>query len=144
MQERLKERQAKQKGYYDIHAKRLPELHTGDNVRMQSGDKWKPAVVLKQHDQPRSYVVCTPEGRRFRRNRKHLRPTVETVFPTAGESDVTDVMDCDSTLSADRVTTHTHSSAPAQNTDTGDSSDLTQPYRTRSGRLVKTPQRFKE
>lgn len=96
VQGRLKERKAKQRGYYDVHAKRLPELHAGDKLRMQSGDKWKSAVVLKQHDQPRSYVVCT--RRRFMRNRKHLRSMAEIVFPPAAESSVTDVMDCNNTL----------------------------------------------
>lgn len=134
----------KQTFYYDVHAKRLPEFHAGDMVRMQSGDKWKPAVVLKQLDQPRSYLVRSPEGKKLRRNGKHLRPTAETVFPPAVKSDVTGVVELDNTLSADEVTTQTHSSAPVQSTDIVHLSDLTQPYKTRSRRVVKSPQRFQE
>lgn len=54
VQDRLRQRQEKQATYYDLHAKRLGELHAGDKVRMQSGDRWRPAVVLQQLDQPRS------------------------------------------------------------------------------------------
>ncbi|KAJ8336302.1 hypothetical protein SKAU_G00396450 [Synaphobranchus kaupii] len=86
---KLKDKQAKQKSYYDRQAKHLPELHAGENVRMQSGDTWKPAVVLQELGQQRSYVVRTPEGRMFRRNRRHLRETAERAFPSsAAEQDV--------------------------------------------------------
>lgn len=69
----LKDRQLKQKSSYDRHAKQLPQVCAGENVRMQTGDTWKPAVVLKEHEQPQSYVFRTPEGRNLRRNRRHLR-----------------------------------------------------------------------
>uniref|UniRef100_A0A3P8TE00 Integrase catalytic domain-containing protein n=1 Tax=Amphiprion percula TaxID=161767 RepID=A0A3P8TE00_AMPPE len=135
----LKIKQAKQN--YDHHAKPLPELHKGENVRMPSGDKWKPAVVLKRHNQPRSYVVCTSEGRMLRRNRRHLRQTAESVFPpTAAESDVD--MNCEKTPSADTVQSHTQSLATTLSSHTCNPSTLGQPYRTRSGRLVKAPLRY--
>ena len=143
--DKLKEKQAKQKSYYDVHAKRLPELHAGENVRMQSGNSWKPAVVLSEHGQPRSYVVRTPEGRVFRRNRRHLRETAEREFPSSADrQDANMDMDCENSSHATQenaraeISTHT----PQRRSDTTNS--FSQPYHTRSGRLVKTPARFRE
>lgn len=73
--EQLKQRQKKQKQYYDRMAKYLPDLQPGEGIRIQKGDSWKPAVVLGKHEQPRSLIVKTPDGKLFRRNRRHLRKT---------------------------------------------------------------------
>jgi len=52
---------------------------------MKRGREWKPAVtpavVLKQHRAPRSYIVATPDGTQMRRNRFHLQPTKEGASP---------------------------------------------------------------
>uniref|UniRef100_A0A3Q1F5U6 Integrase catalytic domain-containing protein n=1 Tax=Acanthochromis polyacanthus TaxID=80966 RepID=A0A3Q1F5U6_9TELE len=139
----LKAKQAKQKKYYDQHAKPLPELHKGENVRMHFGDKWKPAVVLEKHIQPRSYVVSTSESRMLRRNRRHLRQTAESMFPpTAAESNVDVDMNCEKTPSVDKVKSHTQSLAATLSSHSCNPSTLAQPYRTRSGRLVKAPLRY--
>ena len=39
------------------------------------------AVVVQQHQTPRSYIVATPDGTQMRRNRFHLQPTKEEAFP---------------------------------------------------------------
>lgn len=52
--------------------KRLSDLQAGENVRVQRGETWQPAVVLHRHDQLRSYVVRTPDGRQYRRKPFHL------------------------------------------------------------------------
>ena len=66
----------KQKVYYDTkHDKDLPALAPGDPVRMTPfpGTKqWLPATVVSHHDNARSYVV-EYGGRKYRRNRNHLR-----------------------------------------------------------------------
>ncbi|CAJ1049307.1 uncharacterized protein K02A2.6-like [Xyrichtys novacula] len=82
---RLKERQECQKFYFDRHTKNLPDLQAGDNVRVQRGEAWQPAVVLQKHEHPRSFVIRTPEGKQYRRNRKHLRKTREETFPETKE-----------------------------------------------------------
>ena len=72
----LEKKKEKEKQYYDKHCgKELPSLHTSDVIRMQKGRKWEPATVLYKHQSPRSYVVETPEGSRYRRNRRQLHST---------------------------------------------------------------------
>lgn len=73
IQDRLKTRQLKSKLNFDRHCgHELKRLKEGD-----SAGKWKPTEVTRRHDTPRSYVhvVQTSNGRKHRRNRKHLRPT---------------------------------------------------------------------
>ena len=74
----MKDRQA---GYYNRHAHDLPSLDRGDVVRIkpfQLGNKtWKKGTVL-QRAGSRSYDVATEDGGVYRRNRVHLRRTVES------------------------------------------------------------------
>jgi len=73
---KLKERQNKQKHYYDKQSKPLEPLKNGQKVLIHDGEKWsKSATVKRKHRSPRSYVVQTSNGRFYRRNRRHLRPT---------------------------------------------------------------------
>uniref|UniRef100_A0A3B3BGB0 Integrase catalytic domain-containing protein n=1 Tax=Oryzias melastigma TaxID=30732 RepID=A0A3B3BGB0_ORYME len=65
-----------QKLYHDRRAGSIrPELQPGDEVRMAphpGNRKWSPAVVVKPHSAPRSYIVDS-KGKLFRRNIQHLR-----------------------------------------------------------------------
>ena len=73
---RLQERQAQQKYYYDQHTATLPSLVHGERVTIQNPRtlKWDPAVVLnKVEGVPRSYTVSTPSGKQLRRNRSQIR-----------------------------------------------------------------------
>ena len=68
-------RQQRQKAYRGTRS--LPTLREGESVRiyMQQGREWTSAVVVKQHQAPRSYIVATPDGTHIRRNRLHLQTT---------------------------------------------------------------------
>lgn len=59
----LREKQEEQKLYYDRQTRQLSGLQAGENVRIQRGEIWKPAVVLHKHEPPQSFVVCTQDGR---------------------------------------------------------------------------------
>ena len=48
---------------------------------MKRGREWTPAVVVKQHQAPRSYIVATPDGTQMRRNRFPLQPTKVEASP---------------------------------------------------------------
>ena len=74
-------RQQRQKAFYDRGTRPLFKLHEGEPVRMKRGREWTPAVVVKQHQAPRSYIVATPDGTQMRRNRFHLQPTKEEASP---------------------------------------------------------------
>ena len=80
-----KVRQAK---YYNKGARDLPELKEGDVVRMNlTPDSFKQEDLLKAKVKAqvgvRSYEVQTESGRKFRRNRIHLRKSNKTFKPSA-------------------------------------------------------------
>ncbi|KAJ8044099.1 hypothetical protein HOLleu_11471 [Holothuria leucospilota] len=74
----LTKRRQKQKVYFDRNTRKLPQLKIGDSVRVQTDRGWFPAIVKGTASTPRSYIVQTPDGARYTRNRKHLRQTNET------------------------------------------------------------------
>jgi len=72
----LDETKDTQKFYYDTKraAKPCIALQPGDEVRMApypGSHKWMPGVVVQPHCAPRSYIVDSG-GRKFRRNSQHL------------------------------------------------------------------------
>ena len=70
---KLIEKAQMQKKYFDRHAsKELPVLQKGEDVQMKHGKVWIPAKVTVKHHSPRSYVVQTTDGRKYRRNRRQL------------------------------------------------------------------------
>ena len=73
---KLKMRKWKQKEHYDKHAAKTPlrDLQRHEKVVMRNNNKWVPATVENYHETPRSYIV-QHDGRRYRRNRIHIRPT---------------------------------------------------------------------
>ena len=75
-------RQQRQKAFYDRGTRPLSKLHEGEPVRMKRGREWTPAVVVQQHQAPRSYIVATPDGTQMCRNRFHLQPTKVEAFPS--------------------------------------------------------------
>ena len=73
----LQDRQSTQKAYHDKKAKDLPPLTPGQLVRFQNkpSSTWKEGVILEKLQEPRSYILETPTGKTFRRNRVHIRPS---------------------------------------------------------------------
>ena len=83
---KLLKRKPVQAKYYNISAKELPPLSSGDVVRVKPTDRsgrWYKARVEQQVD-VRSYDVRTEDGRVFRRNsyRRHLRSSKEPMCAT--------------------------------------------------------------
>ena len=74
IQEQLRRRQELQKLYHDQHAHDLPPLSVGQQVRIQdqSTHRWSLATVRESCEEPRSYVVSTPNGNLLRCNRRHI------------------------------------------------------------------------
>ena len=89
--ENLQKRQDKQRRSYDKTAKDLPGLREGDVVRMKpttQGQKtWRKAVVSRQLDN-RSYEVTTGDDVSYRRNRVHLRRSLEPPPTRTVEADM--------------------------------------------------------
>ena len=77
----------KQKKYFDRNIHELLHLRKGNCVRLHdvSDKKWDAKVVVKEQVAPRSYVVETPDGVHYRRNRKDMMKTEENI---GGELDL--------------------------------------------------------
>ncbi len=77
IRQRLTERQAKQKAYYDRSTKDLPPLTENQEVMHQDPvtNTWSPAKIVESTQEPRSYLIQTPRGATLRRNRIHLQQT---------------------------------------------------------------------
>ena len=76
--EELEWKRQKAKFYHDRHAKQLPELQIGQEVRMQplrKNQTWKEATCIEKLSD-RSYVVKSG-NESFRRNRQFLTPAAE-------------------------------------------------------------------
>ena len=118
------DRQNKQKIYYDKRTRELSQLKQNDNVYIQKEKVWEPAVVVKQTDNSRSYIVKTENNVQYRRNRRHLRVNKNCVNV---ENDV----DIDTEM-------------PNKNVSEKDENTESSMYKTRSGREIKKPERLIE
>ena len=82
---KLKERKAKQTYYYNRGAKELSKLEPGVVVRIKpdrDSKRWAKATVDEKVDIG-SYQVRTEDGHTYRRNRMHLRLTLQPFFRAA-------------------------------------------------------------
>ena len=120
--DRLAHRQNQQKKYHDQGTRELSPLLRGQRVSVedQITGKWAPAIIKDICPEPRSYLIETPNGNTYRRNRRHLRDC--TIAPPHRIS---------TTESAKKP------KAVVVNQPSGNTL-----YHTRSGRLSKPPQRY--
>ncbi len=139
--------------------------------QLEPGGKWRPAEVDRRCEEPRSYVINTPSGQ-LRRNRAHIRevpqpntkrlcfaePEVQDEDaippvrpPQDGAKDnrgppVKNTSNAQTTQSPKKSSKDTPQTSTTTQRNTDSQSSDTQPvsesYRTRSGRSVKTPKRF--
>ncbi|XP_038060249.1 uncharacterized protein K02A2.6-like [Patiria miniata] len=126
-----KRQQAKK--FYDRTAKPLPQLVVGQTVRVKTRPQvdhapWKPGVI-KDKVAPRSYIVEV-DGRRYRRNRVHLRDTLvthDTRKPSDSEALIMDIAPTTPDPMAKSLDSHSEPQVV-----------------TRSGRISKRPQYLKD
>jgi hypothetical protein len=129
----LRSRQRIQKKYYDVGSRVLPPLHKGDVARMRRQGKWLPVTVIEQHGTaPQSYLVQTPDGRIYRRNRRHLLRTNE-----GHDDSVNDDLE-EETDDLEEETPHTENLP----NDEEKCIDAEGNQITRYGRVVRKPQRY--
>ena len=118
-------------------------LNVGDNVMIKENKTWKPATVSGKANGPQSYLVTTPEGQTYRRNRRYMRR-----FPVQSYQDDQD--DEDDVLQPNRRDSG-DSDTPQNDVNQDTPSDAaneenapdTQPLR-RSSRSVTRPERYVE
>ena len=76
-------RAAGMKKHHDRNCRReLPLLHPGPHGTVGNKDRrtWQPAIVFQKRNEPRSYIVQTPNGNKIRRCRSHLRGPYNTLM----------------------------------------------------------------
>ena len=75
-------RQQQVKTHHDKTAAELKPIGCGTNVWFMewqgSRETWSKGTVTGAHDKGRSYFITTSSGRKFRRNRVHIRPDTTT------------------------------------------------------------------
>ena len=72
----LQQKRERMKEEYDKRCQQeLPPLYKGQAVKIldKNTKTWCPATITKKCEEPRSYIVQTPNGTNLRRNRSHLR-----------------------------------------------------------------------
>ena len=137
----------KQAQYYNRGAKELKQLKRGDVVRMipdpkDSKKRWKKAVCFKEVA-PRSYEVEF-EGKRYRRNRKHLIVTREKPEEDCPIEELVDppipYHQAQKPVSIDQP------DSPPTEDSAQEPPEIPQPAERRStrGRLIRTPVRFRD
>ncbi|XP_014662670.1 PREDICTED: uncharacterized protein K02A2.6-like [Priapulus caudatus] len=98
IREHLEQRQTDMKQNYDKKSQPLDLLSSGKRVRfqLQEHGPWIPGRVIDKRDEPRSYVLETPNGGQIRRNRSHIRdaPPPKVRFTDNAASIVITVYGC--------------------------------------------------
>jgi len=110
--------------YYNRTSNSLAEFNKGDDVLFMKNNKWFSGKILKKHEfAPRNYIIEDKFGNQYRRNRIYLRKSYssdDTIIPT------------------------TSSSSNNEETATSDSKEPAPAVVTRSGRVVRMPEKYKD
>ena len=123
--------QKRYKYYHDRHVKVRDEFREGQNVLIKKEKIWEPGKVLNKSKTPRSYIVLDEQGQQLRRNEIHLKPT-ETEYVQQPKVDNDNVIVDRTPLDQTYVNTNVEPTS-TENCD----------YKTRYGRTVKIPDRYK-
>ncbi|UYV61713.1 K02A2.6-like [Cordylochernes scorpioides] len=132
----------------------LRPLEVGDNIMLQERHrKWVPATVTAKHETPRSYMVKTPSGSEYRRNRSHLRPRKFSVEDSAPTSQSPSIPGSQAGIAMDD-NIQDHGRPTSENrraydprediAKKGEESSTSPSVRTRSGRTVRKPLRYRD
>jgi len=136
VQTRMASNKQRSKEYYDRSAHPLQPLQIGDSVRIRFGRSWKPANVTRKVNN-RSYIVKTPDGTQYRRNRRHLLYSKEQApFLTNQHLQMTSNQQIsrNNTLNMPANSNNSAIKPPSESVRNG-----TDSYTSRSGRSIKPP-----
>ena len=137
IQKQLEKRQQKQRQYYNRGARSLLPLSPGDAVRYKTGSKWQPAIVVSKHTTPRSYIIRATNGNILRRNRRHLKRTVEA--PPELNYSIDDDEEMTENLQEPLA-----SSSGLERSQPSQSSEVATERVSRYGRHIRVPERYKD
>ncbi|RXN08426.1 sec1 family domain-containing 2-like protein [Labeo rohita] len=138
----IKDRQLKQKSYFDCGAKQLPPIATGEKVRVKVKNNWQPAIVLRSHEKPRSFVIQRPDGNVFRRNRRDLLKTREVTFSKPSSVELDECSSDNSEFAESNTSVQSPALSPLKRPVTPVADMEVQVKRSRWGRLIKPPKLY--
>ena len=104
---------------------------------MHHENEWIQATVVNRHHKPRSYIVQTPNGKFYRRNRRHLRMRVSQATNKGTATQIAQPQKA--TLPTPTSIQH-RPCRPGASTDHGLPAEIC----TRLGRVVKQPKYLKD
>ncbi|XP_054259016.1 uncharacterized protein K02A2.6 isoform X1 [Macrosteles quadrilineatus] len=160
-------RQEKQKMYYDRKSRPMRPLNNNENILMKHKNQWVHGKVIKSRNEPRSYIVkSNMSDRAYVKNRYHIRPFPglsqnpnRTLYkddsqpkPVPVKTSPVKLPDTRSPVSPRSIIGSPTRTSPSpvgnltspnrdrQVTSPNQSTDMA--YKTRSGRVVKAPQRI--
>lgn len=150
MKEKLINKIETQQRYYNRGSVALDTLTPGQTVRFKPprSSCWNKARVEEQVD-VRSYQIQTENGRRYRRNRKHLRKSHEQILIQQPQSPKYHQNTTDQTNQTGQKQVTESMTTKQHNTENGtqdheiqaeQTTSISPQVATRSGRLVKKPQ----
>ena len=144
--------QQRQAKYYNQHARDLPLLEEGDRVRLQPFQRnrpWQSGTVVKRLDE-RSYEVETESGSVLRRNRVYLRKSADTKVPTSVPQDTPPEVipqPCPPMLNEGPSTPAKQPAmerADISQKPTPPQISVSPTKKSRSGRIIRTPERYRD
>ena len=110
---------------------------------MLDSKTWKPAVVIKRCEEPRSLIIKTENGKTFRRNRQHLHQTPDS----NGTDDTILISDSEEEDSVEQeviVKCEEVEMDPRDEVNEPQPDNLLDEVTTRSGRVSKRPIRYND
>ena len=143
VKQQLQDKQIREKGLYDKSSKTLLDLQPGDCVRMRNevSKTWEPAHVVKESNQPRSYIVRSNNSKLYRRNRRDILKTREK-FQENCEIELPSNPDPTPSAVRSSVENGNDSSVMVSNQEPP---SVQHPYSSRvSGRIIRKPSRYND
>ena len=139
IRQELRQRQLTQKMQYDRTARDLSPLIPGQQIRHQDHTgKWREGEIMRQCEEPRSYIIRTPQGQELRRNRVQLRDIPQDT-PAIQEPEPVPPAAATPNNKTPVVKQHQPTQAkPAA----AKEANANTPYITRSGRAIHPPAKF--
>ena len=108
-----------------------------DNVRVLNpfNHKWEPGVVKDEEQTPKSYILDMPSGSTLKRNRRHIRPSVESPNEGIGDNPSTSITATESSFP-------NNTSVPTSPPKVEETRNVQTPKLRRSTRVIKRPDRL--
>lgn len=140
-----KDRQAKQKRYYDRNARARQCFQPGDKVVVRENNAWKPAYIKKVEKTPRSYQLINDKGSEIRRNSSHIKKSMNEPIIINEHLDNEIIAQKDDIKNVENGETQnvTESSRVNEEVVSGRVSDNENVTTTRSGRISRKPEYLK-